>query len=166
MSTPAWPDQKAMASWWPPFTAIVGGIALVPAAAMTMFLLSVFDRVTQGWSRRVGAVALLLVLLGVAVGIASGQEIGQAVLQGAVQGLIAFLFAWLVLRYDLRAVPSFVATGLVLDVVRRASLVATPSAWVMCVVTAVVAIALAAWLVRFLSANAVADERSAAPRPA
>jgi len=166
MSTPSWPDQKAIATWWPPFNAIVSGIALVPAAAMTLFLLSVFDRITYGWSRRVGLVALLLVLLGVAVGIVSGQEIGQALLQGAVQGVTAFLFAWLVMRYDLRAVPPFVATGLVLEAVRRASLVATPSAWLMCVVTAVVAIAFAAWVVRFISANAAADDTTIAPRPA
>ena len=123
---------------------------------MTLFLLSVFDRVTRGWTRYVALVAAFLVSLSAAVSVLSGLDVGQAALHGLVEGTTTFLFAWLLLRYDVRTVPPFVAAGVMLDAVRRASLVSTPLAWGMCVTTAVVAVVLAAWCVRYLSANASA----------
>ena len=52
----------------------------------------------------------------------SGRDVGHALLQGVAEGGAAFVLAWLVLRYDLRTVPAFVATGIVLEArqVRRA----------------------------------------------
>src|SRR5262249_27261564 len=124
------------------------------------------DRVTLGWSQRVVYVGVFLVLLSVAVAIAAGHEMGQALLQGVVQGVTTFLFAWLLLRYDLRAVPPFVATGLVLEAIRRAFGASTPAGWVMCLITAAVAIALAAWAVRYLSRQAIdAVPEGATPQP-
>jgi hypothetical protein len=149
-TAPTWPDVTAIASWWPLFNATVAGIALVPAVVATLFLLSVFDRVTRGWSRHVAVVAVYLVLLSTAVSVLSGLDVGQAAMHGLVEGTTTFLFAWLLLRYDLRTVPPFVAAGLVLDAVRRASLAATPGAWVMCLVTSLVALLLAAWCVRYM----------------
>ena len=66
-------------------------------------------------------------LFGVATAIVSGQELRNALLQGIVEGATALLFAWLVLRYDLRTVPAFVATGLILEGVKSAAIAGTAS---------------------------------------
>jgi hypothetical protein len=142
-SLPEWPDLKEIDAWSPWIAAALAGVSVLPAAAVTLFLLSIFDRVTLGWTRRVGVVAALLVLLGMAVALVSGEDLAHAVVKGAIEGGTTFAFAWLLLRYDLRTVPAFVATGLVLDAVRAAALSMTPMAWIACGVTAAVAAALA-----------------------
>ncbi len=48
-----------------------------------------------------------------------------------IQGLTTFAFAWLLLRYDLRTVPAFVATGLLLDGAASAAIAGTAGAWIM-----------------------------------
>jgi len=151
-SLPEWPDLKEADAWSPWIAAALAGVSVLPAAAVTLFLLSIFDRVTLGWSRRVGTVAALLVLLGVAVALVSGEDLAHAVVKGAIEGGTTFAFAWLLLRYDLRTVPAFVAAGLVLDAVRAAALSMTPTAWMACGVTAVVA-ALLAWRATVLLAT-------------
>ena len=67
-----------------------------------------------------------------------GTSCGRRIPHGAIEGATAFAFAWLLLRYDLRAVPAFVATGLVLEALRAAFLAATPSGWLSFAVTAAV----------------------------
>jgi hypothetical protein len=150
-SLPHWPDLKSAGAAWPWLTPILLGAAVVPGVALTLFLLAVFDRVTAGWRRRLALVALVLILISVAVAVLSGQEMWQAVPHGAIEGATAFAFAWMVLRYDLRAVPAFVATGLVLEAFRSASLAATPAAWMSFGLAAVVS-ALVTWAVtRYIS---------------
>lgn len=126
---PAWPNLKPQAAAWPWAVAVVSGLSMVVALTVTLFLLSVLDRATSGWTRRLALAALVLVLVGIAVAIVSGQDMPHALLQGAIEGLTNFAFAWLVLRYDLRSVPAFVAAGLMLEAVRAATLAGTASAW-------------------------------------
>ena len=99
------------------------------ASPSPCYLLSLIDRATEGWTRRLPLVALALVVIGVAASVLAGHEPWQAIPHGAIEGATAFAFAWLLLRYDLRAVPAFVATGLVLEALRAAFLAATPSGW-------------------------------------
>ena len=143
---PVWPDLKMQSFAWPWAGALTGGLAFIPAATVTLFLLAVVDRATAGWTRRISLAALFLVLFGVAVGIVSGNELRDALLQGIVGGLTTLAFAWLVLRYDLRAVPAFVATGLILDGAKTAAVAATAQAWILLAPAALATIALA-WLV-------------------
>jgi hypothetical protein len=142
-TAPTWPDHKAAAGLWPWVAPVVAGLAFVPALALTGFLLSLFDRLTSGWSRRVVLVAVLLVLLGVAAAIAGGQDLLPALAAGGAQGATMFAVVWLLLRHDLRCVPAFVATGLVLDAVRATLLAGTTAAWIACALTAGIAAALA-----------------------
>ncbi|MCC6195400.1 MAG: CPBP family intramembrane metalloprotease [Burkholderiales bacterium] len=152
-SLPVWPDLKAQASASPVLGAAAAGVTLLPAVAVTLFLLSVVDRATAGWTHRVALAALALVIVGTALAAVSGREPGIALVQGAIQGATTFGFAWLVLRYDLRSVPWFVATGLVLDAYATASLRATSSGWTVFAVTATVTVALA-WYAQSLLAKA------------
>ncbi|MEO8752922.1 MAG: CPBP family intramembrane glutamic endopeptidase, partial [Casimicrobiaceae bacterium] len=148
---PTWPDLKAQSHAWPWAGALTGGLVLVPAITVTLFLLSVVDRATAGWTRRILACAAVLALLGAATAISSGHELRYALLQGIIEGLTTFAFAWLVLRYDLRTVPAFVATGLLLDGAAAATIAGTAGAWIMLALTAVVTIALAWAVMRYLA---------------
>jgi hypothetical protein len=157
---PIWPDFKMMAAAWPWLAAAISGVALLPAIAVTLFLLSVFDRITEGWSRRVGLAAAIIIAISVAVSIVSGRELAQAWAEGAIEGASTFAFVWLLLRYDLRTVPAFVATGILLEVVSAANLRATAEAWSCFAITAAVAVMLAAWATRYV------ESLQPAPRPA
>ncbi len=143
-SMPMWPELKHESAWSPLLAAAMTGLALVPGVAITLFLLSVFDRATAGWTRRLALVAIALILLSAAASVVSGRDPSLAVLEGAIEGATTFAFAWLLLRYDLRTVPAFAATGMVLATVREAMLAGTASAWTATAVTTIVVIA-AAW---------------------
>ena len=140
---PSWPDLKQEGAWSPLLAAAITGLALVPATAVTLFLLAVFDRLTAGWTKRVPVIAALLIVLGVAVALVSGKDVLSAGARGAIEGLTTFAFAWLLLRYDLRTVPAFVATGIALEAARGALLDGTPSSWLACAITTAVACVLA-----------------------
>jgi hypothetical protein len=157
---PVWPDLKLMASAWPWLAAALTGVALVPAIAVTLFLLSVFDRMTIGWTRHVPLAAVIVIAISMSVSIVSGRELAQAYAEGAIEGATTFAFAWLLLRYDLRIVPAFVATGVLLEAVSAANLRATVEAWSCFAITAAVAVILAAWATRYI------DTLQPAPRPA
>ena len=148
---PSWPALKNQAAAWPWAAALTSGLAVLPALTVTLFLLSVIDRATSGWARRLPLAALMLVLIGVAFAILSGQATADAILQGAVGGLTTFAFAWLLLRYDLRAVPAFVATGIILDGIKSASLAGTPMTWVALALAGTVLVVLALAATRYLS---------------
>jgi len=127
-----------------------------------MFLLCVIDRVTSGWTRRLPIAALALTAFGVAAALVSGRETGQALLQGAVEGLVALAFAWLVLRFDLRAVPAFVATGMVMDGARSAILDGTGSAWTSFTLATAVTIVMAWTAMRYVARPLPAAGRQSA----
>jgi hypothetical protein len=141
VTAPLWPDVKFAGYAWPFAGAATAGFAVVPALTVTLFLLSVVDRATAGWTRRIAVAALVLVLLGIAFAITAGRDVGHALLQGVVEGGAAFAMASLVLRYDLRTVPAFVATGIVLEALKSAVL---SGHWGLPAVTAVVTV-LVAW---------------------
>ena len=148
---PVWPDVKLAAGAWPWAGAFVAGLAFVPALAVTLFLLAVVDRATAGWTRRIALAALVLVLIGVALTVATGRDVGHALLQGGVEGLTTLLMAWLVLRYDLRSVPAFVAAGVVLEAAKAAALAGTAAAWAPVAFAGVVTVALAWAATRYLA---------------
>ena len=54
------------------------------------------------------------------------------------------MLLWQVLRYDLRTVPAFLATGMVLEGIRNAALEGTASAWMLMALSTAVAVA-ATW---------------------
>lgn len=149
-SLPAWPDLKVFSTAWPAAGAVLSAFSLVPALAVTLFLLAVIDRGTAGWTRRIPLAGAVLVLFGVAVALLSGLEVVDALRRGVVEGLVALAFAWLVLRYDLTTVPAFVATGLLLEGARNAALGGTLSGWWLFALGAATTVALAWAATRFL----------------
>ncbi len=162
---PLWPELKAASAAWPWAGALAAGLSLVPATAVTFFLLAAIDRGTAGWTRRIGLAAVFLVLAAGAMRLAAGQPPIDAAGLGIAEGLLALLFAWAVLRYDLSSVPAFVATGLLLEVLRTAVLGATPASWQHAALEAPV-IAVVAWYLTRLVLNGRPDGIAEAAAPA
>jgi hypothetical protein len=128
-TAPLWPALKLAALAWPLVGALVDPIELVGASGAALFILYLLDRGTRGWSHRPWMAALLLVLLYCAVALVGGGEPEAALLRGVVRGLMSFALLWWVLRYDLRAVPSFLATAMVLEAAHNAALDGGVGAW-------------------------------------
>ncbi|MFO1414989.1 MAG: CPBP family intramembrane glutamic endopeptidase [Burkholderiales bacterium] len=149
---PVWPDLKVLGAAWPVAAAALNGASVVPGVAILLFLLSVIDRATAGWTRRRTLAALVIVVLSIAGATVAGQPGAFAMLEGVIEGGAAFAFAWLVLRYDLRSVPAFVATGQVLGAAKNAALLGTATGWLGFAMTAAVVVALAWFVTRRLFA--------------
>jgi len=126
---PLWPALKLASLAWPFAGALIDPIELVGASGAAFFILYLLDRGTRGWSHRSWLAALLLVSVSCAVALVGGGEPEGALLRGVVRGLVSFVLLWCVLRYDLRTVPSFLATGMVLEAAHNAALDGGTGAW-------------------------------------
>ena len=116
-----------------------------------MFVLYLIDRGTRGWTFRPWMAALLLVLISCAAALTGGGEPEAALLRGVVKGLLSFVLLWWVLRYDLRAIPAFLATGMVLEAARDAALEGTTGAWALFAAGAVVTVAVTWVVTRYIA---------------
>jgi hypothetical protein len=137
-TAPLWPAQKLATLAWPVVGALVDPIGLAGASGAALFVLYLLEQGTRGWTHRPWLAALLLVLISCAAAMSGGAEPEAALLRGTVKGLVSFMLLWWVLRHDLCAVPSFLATGMVLESARNAALDGTSGAWVLFAVGAAV----------------------------
>lgn len=149
-SLPTWPDPGAAAAAWPWLSAVFAALALVPASALTLFFLALLTQATAGWTRRLLLVCVVLALASAAPGVMSGSDLVQSLAKGAIEGASTFAFGWLVLRYDLRTVPAFVATGIALDAVRGAILAPVAANWILLAIELVALAAVAVWATRYV----------------
>ncbi len=161
---PTWPDPGAAAAAWPWLSAVFAALALVPASALTLFFLALLTQATAGWTRRLLLVCVVLALASAAPGVTSGSDLLQSLAKGSIEGASTFAFGWLVLRYDLRTVPAFVATGIALEAVQGTMLAPVASNFILLAVELVVLGAVAAWATRYLGSlpNATSASSSTA----
>ena len=148
---PLWPALKMAGQAWPVVAAVTDPIGLAGASGAALFVLFLLERGTRGWTMRPWIAALLLVLISCVAVLVGGGEPEAAALRGVVKGLTSFALLWWVLRYDLRAIPAFLATGTLLDAARNAALEATAGAWTLFGVGAVVTVAVAWAVIRYIS---------------
>jgi len=107
---PHWPHPGPEVAWTPWLAALSAPVsATIAAAAVTTIVLYWLDRLTHGWHRHRIAAFLLLSLTSAAQAALSADD-GTAVLIAGVAGgcLYTLLFAML-LRFDFRLVPGFIA---------------------------------------------------------
>ncbi len=147
---PIWPDVSDAAPAWPWLRVMFTGLTVIPASALTLFFLALLTQATAGWTRRLALVCAVLVLASAAPGVLAGSDLAQSLAKGAIEGASTFAFGWLLLRYDLRTVPAFVATGLVLEAVRGACLAPSSTQWLMLALVVGVSIVVAAWATRYV----------------
>ncbi|HQR11926.1 MAG TPA: CPBP family intramembrane metalloprotease [Casimicrobiaceae bacterium] len=148
---PLWPALGAASLAWPLLGAVVDPIGLVWSSGAALFVLYLIELGTHGWTRRVWVAALLLVAISCAGGLAAGGEPAIALVSGVVKGLVSFVLLWRVLRHDLRTIPAFLATGMVLDGARNAALSANAAAWPQFAIGVIVTVAVAWAVTRYLA---------------
>ncbi|MEP7328874.1 MAG: CPBP family intramembrane glutamic endopeptidase [Betaproteobacteria bacterium] len=130
-TTPLWPEQGAWALAWPGGALVGTASAFVITVTVGLFVLALFARITAHWTRRVPLAMAIVVLLTTASALSAVRELGPALATGLLGGVTTFALIALVLRHDGRAMPVFVATGLVLAGAQGAVLTAQPLAWVL-----------------------------------
>jgi hypothetical protein len=155
--TPRWPDLSDRNAWFPYLAAVVDPmLPMLATIAVTILILHWLDRFTSGWQRRrlVAFIALVLVAGAQSAFVAdSAWTIAAGALAiGAVDTLIYAA----VLRFDLRAVPGFVAAQMIASVVQDAFMQRTAAAYAGNAI-AVATILVLAW---------AATRELARPRPA
>ena len=150
-TAPLWPALKLASLAWPFAGALIDPIELVGASGAALFILYLLDRGTRGWTHRPWMAALLLVFVSCAVALAGGGEPEGALLRGVVRGLVSFVLLWWVLRYDLRAVPSFLATGMVLEAAHNTALDGGAGAWGLFAAGAAVTVAVTWAVTRYIA---------------
>jgi hypothetical protein len=149
-TAPLWPSLSMATLAWPVVGVIVYPLGLVWVSGIALFMLYLMERGTRGWTRHVALAALLLVLIACAGALAGGSDPLAAVLRGVVRGVVSFLLVWQVLRYDLRAIPAFVATEMLLEAARNAALDGTPGAWGLFALGAAITVAVAWAITRYV----------------
>ena len=150
-TAPLWPSLKLATLAWPVVGALVDPIGLAGASGAALFVLYLLERGTRGWTHRPWLAALLLVLISCAAAMSGGAEPEAALLRGSVKGLVSFMLLWWVLRHDLRAIPSFLATGMVLEAARNAALDGTSGAWFLFAVGAAVTVGVTWAVTRYIA---------------
>ena len=96
------------------------------------------------------AIGPAILISGVAV-LVTGGEPEAAALRGVVKGLVSFALLWWVLRYDLTTIPAFLATGALLDAASDAAVDGTAGAWALFAAGAVVTVAVAWAVTRYIA---------------
>ncbi|MBA3777561.1 MAG: hypothetical protein H0X11_14175 [Betaproteobacteria bacterium] len=147
-----------MASAWPWLDAIADGLVVVVGSVVVLFLFAILARITASFTRRWWIAALLLVALSVAGALVETRDVTGAVFRGLGAGLATFLFLWLVMRYDLRTVPAYVTTAVLLDAAHDAAQAGGGNAWVLFALTAAVAIAAAWATTRYIGTQLTSSE--------
>jgi hypothetical protein len=152
---PLWPGYAGEAMALPALAAALDGLRVLLLTGAALFVLDWLGAITAGFTRwRFVAVALLV--LGYAAGaLLSGEGVGDAVTAGMVGGLLGAAVVYALLRYDGRAVPAYLATGVVLQAVADAAQKTGPSAWVNAALTAAVAMTCAWVATRYLERTRV-----------
>jgi hypothetical protein len=135
---------------WPMLAALVEPLKLAAASGLVLFVFYLFDRVTAHWTRRVWLAALIVVLVSCASALRDGDELVGALLRGTGGGLVAFALLWRVVRFDPRIVPALLATGMLLDGAQNSALAGTATAWGLFAAGAVVTVAVAWAVTRYI----------------
>jgi len=145
-SAPIWP-ALTLGQWSQPFGALVAGLNFVPLVGVALFIVYFVARLTHGFTRHAWIGVAIIVLLESAAGLVqAGGRYTSALVFGFTGGVTAAAVLWWVLRYDLRMLPAYVATGAIASALVRAFQTATPQGWIVFALGAVVTVAMA-WLV-------------------
>jgi hypothetical protein len=147
---PVWPTLP-QSQLSPLAGSLLGGLAELAWIGAALFVVYVASRLTEGFTRRgwVG-VALVVVLQTAGALAASRGQYVQGLAVGVTGGLVAGAVLWWLIRYDVRMVPAYVATGIVLEALRHAVQTGLPVAALWFALHAVVAVVIAWWWTRYL----------------
>jgi hypothetical protein len=163
-SAPIWPSLT-LGQWSPAFGAVLAGVNFVPLVGVSLFIVYLVARLTHGFTRNAWIGVAIIVLLESAAALvqASGQYT-SALVAGVTGGLTASAVLWWVLRYDLRMLPAYLATGAIASALLRATQTATPQGWTAFVIDSIATVMMA-WLVAGYIARPLEVPRTGATAP-
>ena len=155
---PMWPPQLGGSTWSPALAAFLGGVGFVNTVAIGLFVLCIVARLTRNWTRYAAVGAGLVILLQCASALTrGGPQLAGAIVAGIASGVVLAAVLWLLLRYDARLVPAYLATGGVLGTVARAAQDGTSAAYAAAAVGVLTTVAMAWLCMRYIDAPLRAD---------
>jgi MFS family permease len=158
-TVPRWPVYPFEALALPALGAAANGAQLFATAGTGLFFMYWLERVTGEWRRHGWLAMVVLVAVVTIVSVVDAPDMLGASVGGIATGIAAAAIVFGLLRFDYRAVPAYMATGIVLHAIAAAVRSGADGAYVRLAIDVVVTVA-ATWAVtRYLSR---ARERMAA----
>ena len=153
-TAPVWPSYGLKGQAVPVLGAVIAGAGVITAIGIALFLLAWLERLTYGWQRHLWLAAFVLILVLTGISVIDAANPLAAIAGGLVGGFAAAVIVYGLLRFDLRTVPAYITTGLVLGFIETAARNATNDSYVYAVVASATAIAVAAGVTHYLTVRA------------
>jgi len=119
-SVPRWPAFGVESLALPWLGAGLVGARVLYGIAVALFLLHWFSQLTASWQRRGWLTAFIAIAIFATLGLGGARDAIAAGAAGALGGAAIVVVVYALLRFDALAVPSFIATGAVLEVAESA----------------------------------------------
>ena len=116
-SVPVWPAFGVESLAWPWLGAALVGARVLYGIVVALFLLHWFAQLTAGWQRRGWLTAFIAIAIFATLGLVGARDAAAAGVAGTLAGAAMVAVVYALLRFEALAVPAFVATGAVLDIV-------------------------------------------------
>ena len=142
-SVPAWPAFGIESLALPWLGAALVGARVLYAICVTLFLLHWFAQLTSGWQRRGWLTAFIAIAIFATLGLIGARDAAAAGVAGALAGAAMVAVVYALLRFDPLAVPAFVGTGSVLDIIEGTARKGDPGAFVYAAIAIAVTVAVA-----------------------
>ncbi|MDQ6621372.1 MAG: hypothetical protein M3Z31_17055, partial [Pseudomonadota bacterium] len=118
---PIWPTYALAGQAVPLLGAVLSGASALSVIGVGLFVLAALDRVTQGWQKHLWLAGGVLVLSLTATALVGSARPVAALISGAITGAAAVVIVYGVLRFDLRSVPAYIVTGMLLALAESAA---------------------------------------------
>jgi len=149
-SVPLWPAFGVESLALPWLGAALAGVRVLFAIGVVLYLLHWLEQLTGRWQRRGWLTACIAIAIFATLGQVGARDALVAGVAGALEGAAMVAVVYALLRFDLLAVPAFVATGAALDFVGGALRKGGSAAFVNAAIAIVVTVAVAWAATRYL----------------
>jgi hypothetical protein len=150
-TVPLWPAYAIESLALPALGAVLAGARILAVAGVGLFVLCYLERLTAGWQRRGVLASLLLVTAVAAASFVGAQDPIAAAVDGVVTGAATVAIVYGLLRFDATALPAFLATGAMLQIVEDALRKQAPAAFGHAILATVFVIVMTWAVMRYLA---------------
>jgi MFS family permease len=164
-TVPRWPVYPFEALALPMVGAAANGAQIITTAGAGLFFMYWLERVTGEWRRHGWLAMVVLVAVVTVVSMVDAQDMLGAAVGGIATGIAAAAIVFGLLRFDYRAVPAYMATGIVLHAIAAAVRSGADGAYTRLAVE-LAAIVAATWVVTQYLTRERERASAAATRPA
>jgi hypothetical protein len=150
-TVPLWPAFAVESLALPALGAAFAGARILAVVSVGLFVLCFLERLTASWQRRGALASLLLVAAVAAASFVGAQDPIAAAVDGVVTGVATVAIVYGLLRFDATALPAFLATGAILQIVEDALRKQAPAAFGHAVLAAAFVIVVTWAVMRYLA---------------